>query len=298
MNLKYKLSICWIVLIIILGITISLLVVPNIAVDGNTVQIKEDAVALVNGISETIKTNNGIINLKVKDNEYTMWYNSKGETYAVDNNTYYIFRNDGKLIYFGLDQSLNTGDVITDKLDFISQLVQEMKAGSDFSITTSNTNGIINYKTKDKDLRKVEINKLDGNYSINVYTQAIADTVDTNKVQDLMIWGFNGYTNGVDWELAEDWYKADTDKQELLKEFIAYMEDKAKELVSSQCPTVGIKVQDYINSSYSEDIYKQLILDIETLHLEINVSKEELDKSLDSNSNKNQSIFEYYISLG
>lgn len=231
----------------------------------NDTSSKKECLDIIEPMLQQLKDDNGIVEISTTDNVYTMWYNSKGEGYAVDDNTYYIFRNDGKMVYYGVSQDENgdiqSGSEIIEQVDFVSQVINELDRAVGIEINTVRDAGEygtavteITYSVGDED-RLIEVRNTGDNFGID-YCLIEDNTQYT-------IWSFDGYTIGNDWELPESMY-ADSDiSEEALLELVDYMDDKAQSLMSNICPTMGITVEQYYYSDNPEDIYIQLLTDLE-----------------------------------
>lgn len=255
---------------------------------------RSDSLNDLDSLIADIKKNNGIINMQTEDIKYTMWYNSKGEVFVTDTDTYYIFLNNNKLIAFGLNEDMQTGYETTEQVDYLQQVRQEIANAkkvdkSSIDLGNGDIKTKINYST-DKEQRKLEIVKtLSGNYMVSLYT--IVDE------EEYLIWYFNGYIVGVYWELPDTWYSDTSDKEALLKDLVVSMEEKSREIISKVCATASISVSEYKNSGFSDDLFNQAIKEIEMMGYTVNTNfKVTMDSSIkDSTQN---SLFEYVLGYG
>ena len=230
-----------------------------------------------------------------------MYFNKKGEVFVTDADTYYIFRNDGRLVFFGVDNDLDTnevkvGTVIKEEKDIISKLIDDINTGKNFSIETDVYNGEIKYDSVNGDRITIGMLKTEGNWGLAVgkEIEGSAGNQDTDDSEVKLMWMFEGYYAGSDWELDSKWYEDSGDKQELLEGLIDELENKAQEMVKGVCPTLSISAKEYMDSDYDQNIFDQLVKDTEYMGYDQEINKEEFDKRVQamSEADREKSLFE------
>lgn len=254
----------------------------------------EEAQQLVGRYLDELFKYNAHLNIKTSQDVYNTWYNHKGEAYSVDSLTNYVFRNDGKMIYYTISTGLVGRSVVKNQKDYVSAMKDEIGTATKVQASAGKVDDIdafmMLYKLPSGVKRFLVIREY-GNGHFGMMLSTVIDN------QAIMSWSFDDFTETSDWELDPEWYSNSASRMELLADLIQSMDKKLMaDMAESTVPTMGIKIKDYVEMSAENKtaIYEQTKKEMSLLGFEAteDYTEDWLNEMLNSLSDEQMEYFD------